>query len=782
MELINIPETFDAFNFEKATVQEQKAWCKGFGVGDGVVPSKRSKKTGDIYKCNAVKIRLCGEKTKYLQRFIDCGYTVSKTTFDNDDVVVRKSGVNKTLPDEKEFSKEEHIAFIHGLFAADGWECKNNFGFQSSNEEVCAYFEKYSACAGLHITCFKDLTGQQTNYATRKFTKLYRILGRENTSCYKVVSVEPCGKADVWCLQVEKDNSFILEGGIPTGNCLFLDFKRLFENGFKTRNCDVRPPNSLSTACQLVAVALQLQSQCQFGGCASAHIDTDLAPFVKKSFFKHFKDGAKYIEHRELPDDFTSDMSISDPRYVAFSKNVTDYAFDMLNKEGKQSAEGLYHNLGTLESRAGSQVPFSSLNLGRDTSAEGRLVSLWLLNASINGIGKHHRTPIFPITIFSYKKGVNTDPGDPNYDLKQLALKSMSMRLYPNWANGDWSEAHEDPDDPDTIFATMGCRSMIGYDRNGLGYTRVGRGNNVPITIILPKLGIEYGTCLGLRDKPDLDGFWAAFEDTLKLVERAHMARFAIMANQSPKAAPFMYENGTIKGADDCKDTVYEALKHGTFAIGFIGVAEMCQALFGANHVSDVNAWHFAMKVVTRINEYAKEASERTGLNWSCYATPAENLCRTAMANLQRQYGTIENVTSREYLTNSFHVPVWEKVSIYDKLRLEAPFTRLCTGGTITYIECDSSMMQNTKAIESIIDYAMQGLDIPYLAINFPIDTCNDCGYSSEFNDACPECGSENITQLRRVTGYLSSDYRRFNAGKQQEVRDRVKHSDYTIL
>lgn len=243
---------------------------------------------------------------------------------------------------------------------------------------------------------------------------------------------------------------------VGSSNCLFLDFKRLFENGFKTRNCDVRPPNSLSTACQLVAVALQLQSQCQFGGCASAHIDTDLAPFVKKSFFKHFRDGAKYIEHRELPEDFNSDMSISDPRYVAFSKDVTDYAFDMLNKEGSQSAEGLYHNLGTLESRAGSQVPFSSLNLGRDTTTEGRLVSIWLLNASIKGIGKHHRTPIFPITIFSYKKGINTDPGDPNYDLKQLAIKSLSKRIFPNFANGDWSEAHEDPNDPDTIFATMG--------------------------------------------------------------------------------------------------------------------------------------------------------------------------------------------------------------------------------------------------------------------------------------------------------------------------------------
>ena len=320
---------------------------------------------------------------------------------------------------------------------------------------------------------------------------------------------------------------------------------------------------------------------------------------------------------------------------------------------------------------------------------------------------------------------------------------------------------------------------MIGYDRNGYGYNRVGRGNNIPITIILPKLGIEYGVCLGQRDKPNLTGFWETFEATLNLVEKAHLERFAIMAKQSPAAAPFMYENGVIKDADKCVDNVYEALKHNTFAIGFIGVAEMCEALFGANHVNSLEAREFAYQVVKTINEFAAHASEKNGLNFSCYATPSENLCHTALKNLRDQYGVIPNVTDREYLTNSFHVPVWEKVSIYEKLRIEAPFTKLCTGGTITYIECESTFMNNPEAIEAIINYAM-GLDIPYLAFNFPIDTCNDCGYQSEFDAECPECNSQNITQLRRVTGYLSSDYRRFNDGKQAEVKDRVKHTAYT--
>ena len=453
---------------------------------------------------------------------------------------------------------------------------------------------------------------------------------------------------------------------------------------------------------------------------------------------------------------------------------------DMLEREGKQAAQGLYHNLNTLESRQGSQVPFTSINLGRDTSFEGRLVTKWIMEASIDGIGRHHLTSIFPISIFQYKQGTNANVGDPNYDLKQLALKSMSKRIYPNWCNCDWSQAHEDENNPDTYFATMGCRTLIGYDRHGLGYIRQGRGNNVPNTIILPKLGIEFGICLGKRDKPDLDGFWKAFEETLKLTERGLLERFEIMIRQSPKSAPFMYQNNTIQDARNCEKDVFNALKHNTLAIGYIGIAEMCQALFGKNHVHDADVHAFALSVVKRINEYAAEASERNNLNFSCYATPAEGLCRTALMGLRDQYGVIEDVTSHEYLTNSHHVPVWEKVSIQQKLECEAPFCKYPTGGCITYVELDSTFVKNTKAVEDIIDYAFKVLDIPYLAFNFPIDSCLNCGYQGEFNDRCPQCGSENIQQLRRVTGYLTTDYRNFNDGKQREVLEREQHSKYT--
>lgn len=565
-------------------------------------------------------------------------------------------------------------------------------------------------------------------------------------------------------------------------NCLNLNFQEIFTYGFRTRNGDVRPPTSFSTACQLVAVAFQCQSQVQFGGVGTIHLDYDLAPFVKKSFYKHYVDGVKYIEGKEIDYSFHDGLSIDEPDYKIYSPNAYKYAMDMLEKEGKQAAQGLYHNLNTLESRQGSQVPFTSVNLGRDTSPEGKLVTKWIMEASIDGIGKHHLTSIFPISIFQYKVGTNADKDDANYDLKQLALESMSKRIYPNWCNCDWSQAHEDENNIDTFFATMGCRTLIGYDRHGLGYIRQGRGNNTPNTIILPKLGIEFGICLGKRTEADLDGFWAAFEETLKLTEKGLLERFEIMAAQSPKSAPFMYQNNTIQDARVCEESVYNALKHNTLAIGYLGIAEMCQALFGKNHAQDEDVHKFAVSVVKRINEFAAEASERNDLNFSCYATPAEGLCRTAVESLRKQYGIIENVTSHEYLTNSHHVPVWEEISIYDKLRIEAPFCKYPTGGNITYVELDSTFVKNTKAVEDIIDYAFKELDIPYLAFNFPIDSCLDCGYQDEFNDVCPQCGSENIQQLRRVTGYLTSDWHNFNDGKQAEVQDRVKHNIYTDI
>ena len=417
------------------------------------------------------------------------------------------------------------------------------------------------------------------------------------------------------------------------------------------------------------------------------------------------------------------------------------------------------------------------------------MVSEWLLQASLDGIGKHHRTSIFPISIWQYKKGINAKPGDPNYDLKKLAIKSLTRRIYPNIVNGDWSQNIDDPDNPDTWMSTMGCRTLVGRDRNGFGYSKLGRGNVSPATINLIRIGIMNGICLGERDSADIEGFWKQLDETIDLTIKSVIDRFEYIVSQSCKSAPFMYKNQTMLGGKWMdKDCIRDVMKHNTLAIGYIGVAEMCQAMFGKDHADgDEEVYDFALSVVKHIYDRASEASDKYNLNFGCYASPAESTCGTVIRGnrevkgLREEFGVITNVTDRDFATNSHHVPVWKEVDIFTKLQLEAPFTKYATSGCITYVELDSSIIHNETAIEQIIDYAMD-LDIPYLAFNFPIDTCLDCGYQGEFNDECPICHSKNIEQLRRVTGYLSTDYKKFNYAKQKEVMARFKHSRITKI
>lgn len=573
-------------------------------------------------------------------------------------------------------------------------------------------------------------------------------------------------------------------------NCSFPDIKKLVNNGFITRNGDVRGASGLSTAFQLVAVIFQIQSQEQFGGTGSCHIDYDLEEQVDISFRKHFADGLYYLENNDISwKELSKDICVENEEELKEKyPKVCAYALRELDKEGMQAAQGLYHNLNTLESRPGSQVPFTSINLGRRFTVAGRMISRWIMMASLDGIGKHHKTSIFPISIFQYKKGVNDKEGTPNYDLKKLAIKSMSKRIYPNWVNCDWSKNIEDPNDPDTFMATMGCRTLVGYDRHGMGYSKVGRGNVTPVTINLVKIGIKHGICLGERDTADLEGFWNELNELLELSAEALVDRFKHICAQSSKSAPFMYKNHSMLGGEyDSETCIYDVMKHGSQAIGYAGVAEMCQALFGMDHSDNSEVHKFALSVVKRIADFAEEASEKYDLNFGCYAAPIESTCGTIISGnrevrgLRDEFGIIKNVTDREWITNSHHVPVWKNIDIFTKLKLEAPFTKYPISGCITYVELDSSIAQNPKAIEQIIDYAFS-LDIPYLAFNFPIDTCLDCGFQGEFNDSCPICKSKHIEQLRRVTGYLTTDYHNFNRAKQAEVKARFKHSTITKL
>ena len=564
---------------------------------------------------------------------------------------------------------------------------------------------------------------------------------------------------------------------VGSHNCLTIPFDDLLAKGFNTRQTDVRPAQSISTAFQLVAVIFQLQSLQQFGGVSASHIDWTMVPYVRKSFAKHLRDGIEFVLNnkeyaRNVPKELSfNDKEANDPR----NKAAYDYAMKMTEREVYQAVEAMYHNLNTLQSRSGNQLPFTSVNYGTCTLPEGRMVTKALLDISIKGIGALHKTSVFPCGIFQCMKGVNREEGDPNYDLYRLALRSTAQRLYPNYANVDWSgNVGYDRNDPRTYFSTMGCRTANGWDVNGLGQLKDGRGNICPVTIIMPTLAMEIYSRPYVADEDVVDEFMKLLDQKIHEAKDMLIERFEWICSQSPASAKFMYENGVMAGYVP-EEGIRSALKHGTSVIGQLGLAETLQILVGCDHTEPLG-----MEVAKRIEQLFKDRcaqfKKEYKLNFGVYYTPAENLCHTAMKKFRAKYGVVKNVSENDFFTNSIHVPVWKKMSPFDKIDIESQLTGYSGAGCITYVELDSTVKNNLDALEQIVNYAMDK-DIPYFAINVPNDTCLSCGYTDEFNDHCPECGSEDIQQLRRVTGYLTGSYTTaFNKGKIQETQMRVKH------
>lgn len=602
-------------------------------------------------------------------------------------------------------------------------------------------------------------------------------------------------------------------------NCLSIPFDKLLANGFNTRQTDVRPAQSVNTAGQLIAVIFQLQSLQQFGGVSATHIDWTLMPYVKKSFRKHYivaylKKTAAFSQldlMGMLFDSYEDEIGIVRNRFEDWiDKNkerfyeetgLKEEDFFFANKEKldpllyqsamydtiletKQAVEALYHNLNTLQSRSGNQLPFTSINYGTCTEPEGRMVIKALLDVSISGIGKLHKTSIFPCGIFQLMKGVNRKPGDPNYDLYRLALRSTAQRLYPNYANCDWSgNKGYDKNDPKTYFSTMGCRTANGEDINGFGQMKDGRGNICPVTIIMPTLAMEVKEALEI---PDNDGmtqnekesnlvsnFMLLLDKKINEAKEMLIERYLWICKQSPDSAKFMYENYTMEGYDG--KNIESAMKHGTLAIGQLGLAETLQILVGCNHTTE-KGMMLAKRIEQLFKDRCAEYKKEYSLNFGVYYTPAENLCFTAMTKFREKYGEIPNVSDKKFFTNSMHVPVWEEMSPFEKIDIESQLTGYSSAGCITYVELASSIKNNIDALEEIVNYAMDK-DIPYFAVNVPNDMCTNCGYTDEIGEACPICGCKKIRRLRRVTGYLTGDYTEaFNEGKQQEVDFRVKH------
>ncbi|MBR3115827.1 anaerobic ribonucleoside triphosphate reductase [Candidatus Saccharibacteria bacterium] len=525
----------------------------------------------------------------------------------------------------------------------------------------------------------------------------------------------------------------------------------LFEKGFNTGHGHLRTPNSISSYGALAAILLQANQNEQHGGQSIPNFDYAMAPGVNKSFRKALKknlDKYNKFTGKKLDLDVKDSYEYGDDDKLAkakWPKEVVDASNEDVERETLQAMEGFVHNLNTMHSRAGAQVPFTSINFGTDTSPAGRLISKYLLVATENGLGKGE-TPIFPISIFKVKEGINYNPEDPNYDLFKKSMEVSAKRLFPNFCFVDapYNLKYYKKGDYRTEIATMGCRTRVFAsvfpESDGIV---TGRGNLSFTTVNLVRIGIKHGICLGERKEADWDGFYKELDEKMDLVKDELLERFEFQANQHVRNFPFLMGQGNWFGSEKLgwNDTLRDVIKHGTLSIGFIGLAETLVAMVGKHHGEDADARELGLDIITHMREKCDEYCKKYKLNFSLLATPAEGIAGRFTKIDRKEFGKIPGVTDREFYTNSFHVPVYFPISAFEKIEIEAPYHNLCNAGHITYIELDGDPSQNIAAFEAVIR-KMHDEGIGYGSVNHPVDRDPVCGFSGIITgDRCPHCG-----------------------------------------
>ena len=530
-----------------------------------------------------------------------------------------------------------------------------------------------------------------------------------------------------------------------TTNCLHIPTGEVLSRGFNTGYGTIKAPKRIETAAELSCILLQSTQNDMFGGQSHPDFDNDMVQFVEPT-------------RNEIREELL-ELGIEE-------KRLDDLVEKKLRSRIHQAMQGVVYNLNTMHSRAGSQVPFSSVNLGIPNSNDAALICEIFLREYEKGLGKGEQ-PIFPNIIFRVKKGVNREQDDPYYYLFKIACEVASKRMNPTFMNID-ADFNKEYYDKGYIPATMGCRTYLMKNVNGEPGCK-GRGNIAPITINLPRIGIEANK--------DINKFFEILQNRLTLAKEALLHRYSILKKLKVKDLPFVAGQGLMRGSEDLMpdDSIEPILKQGTWAIGFIGLAETLYALIGSHNGETDEARNLGLKIIKFIREYTDKLVEETQLNWSCYATPAEGLSGKFIKKDKKIYGIIKGVTDKEYYTNSFHIPVNYNISIKDKIDIEAPYHKLCNAGHISYIELDDS--PSPEVIMEIINYAYKRTNISYIGINFHIRYCKECGTSIENNlNSCPKCNSKNIQGISRVNGYLSLD-ERFGPGKYEERLDRRSHT-----
>lgn len=576
-----------------------------------------------------------------------------------------------------------------------------------------------------------------------------------------------------------------------TLTCCQSDPLKLFENGFNTGHGHLRTPNSIGSYGALAAILLQANQNEQHGGQSIPNFDYAMAPGVNKSFRKALKRNIeKYnkFSEKNINLEITDDINYGDDAKLLKKKvpqAVIDASNEDVERETLQAMEGFVHNLNTMHSRAGAQVPFTSINFGTDTTPAGHLVSKDLLIATRNGLGRGE-TPIFPISIFKVKEGINYNPGDPNYDLFKLSMEVSSKRLFPNFCfiDAPYNLQYYKPGDYRTEIATMGCRTRvfgsIFPESDGIV---TGRGNCSFTSINLVRIGIKHGIATKERKEADWEGFYRELDEKMDLVRDELLDRFEFQANQHVRNFPFLMGQGNWFGSENLKpdDTLRDVIKHGTLSIGFIGLAETLVAMTGKHHAEDEDSRELGLDIITHMRERCDGYSKKHHLNFSLLGTPAEGLAGRFTRMDCKEFGKLKGVTDREFYTNSFHVPVYYPISAFEKIEIEAPYHELCNAGHITYIELDGDPSQNIDAFEAVIR-KMHDSGIGYGSVNHPVDRDPVCGFSGIIPDeVCPSCGRKEgdipFERLRRITGYLVGSLDRWNDAKKAEEKARVKHS-----
>ena len=559
------------------------------------------------------------------------------------------------------------------------------------------------------------------------------------------------------------DMDFLAMG---TTTCCQIDLSKLFKNGFDTGHGYIRTPQDISTYGALAAIAIQSNQNDQHGGQAIPALDYYMAPGVLKTFKKQFKQTIydfldlegfipvinidriireiDKVDSIELNVEDFSDYAKGSSRIHEIFTKAYQKALQKTDRATQQAMEAFIHNLNTMHSRAGAQVPFSSVNFGTDTSPEGRMVIKNFLLSADRGLGRGE-TPIFPVSIFKVKEGVNYNKEDPNYDLFRLACKVSAKRLFPNFAfiDAPFNLQYYKEGDYNTEIAYMGCRTrVIGDVTSPDNEVVTGRGNLSFTTINLPRLGIKHGICLKEREKPDLDGFFQELGEVMDLVRDQLLERFEVQCSKHSYNFPFLLGQGVWTNGEKLKptDRLRKVWKHGTLSTGFIGLAECLKALTGKHHGESDEAQKLGLKIIEFMRKRCDENSRKYNLNFTCIATPAEGLSGRFTGIDRAIYGKIKGVTDREYYTNSFHIPVYYNISITDKIEKEAPYHAYTNGGHISYIELDGDTASNVDAFEKVIRI-MKEAGIGYGAINHPVDRDPVCGYVGVINDVCPKCG-----------------------------------------